>query len=167
MTSVSAVVSNSAPCSLQFMLECGGVGQIAVVGDRQRDAAQVLEQRLGVGQDRAAGRGVAGVTDGDIAEELGEAGLGEILRDQPHPPVGTGLALFVHRDDPGALLAPVLQGVEAEVGEARRVRDAGDSEDSAHAIFPFQTGRGLGDRGGRPRPLPDPRRDDSSAAGSR
>ena len=38
-------------------------------------------------------------------------------------------------DDPGALLAAMLQGVETEIRQPRRVRDPGNAEDTAHVLM--------------------------------
>ena len=57
-----------------------GVGEVAVVAEGQRALAVAREDRLGVGEDRAAGGGVAGVADRDVAGEPGEDRLGEDVR---------------------------------------------------------------------------------------
>ena len=57
--------------------------------------AVVDEAGLGVGQDGAAGGGVPGVADGDVAGELGKLGLLEGLGHQSHADVDAGLAVGV------------------------------------------------------------------------
>ena len=124
-----------APCSTSSRLSSVGVGEVAVVGDGERAAAGVDAAGLRVGEHGAAGGGVAGVADRDVAGEPARIGVVEVLGDEPHAAVRAGVALPVHRHDPGALLPPVLQGVEAEVGEPGRVGDAGDADDAAHAVY--------------------------------
>ena len=119
----------------QLALELGGVDEVAVVGDRQRPAAGGHVARLRVGQHGAAGRGVAGVAHGDVARQRGQDRFVEVLAHQPHAAVRAGVALPVDGDDARALLAAMLQGVEAEVGEPGRVRDPGDADDAAHALL--------------------------------
>ena len=69
--------------------------------------------------------------DGEVAVERGEAALVEHLGDEAHVlDDGDGLAV-AHRD-PGRLLAPVLERVEAEVGEVGdRLTGRVDAEDAA------------------------------------
>ncbi len=59
--------------------------------------------------------------------------VGEDVVDEPHPLLETKL-LAVARDDPGGLLAPVLQSVEAEVGEVGRLGMAEDPEQAAFVV---------------------------------
>ncbi len=110
------------------------VGEVAVVRDGERSAAIVDEERLGVGQHRAAGGGVPGVPDRDIAQAALDCRVVEVLRDQPHSTVCPSPAVLVDGDDAGALLATMLQGVEAQIREPCRVRYSGDSEDAAHCF---------------------------------
>ena len=93
-----------------------GVGEVAVVPEREAGVADRAVDRLRVAPAARPGGRVAHVADGEVALERGEAALVEHLRDQPHVlRHGDGLAV-AHRDA-GRLLAPVLEGVEAEVGE--------------------------------------------------
>ena len=74
------------------------------------------------------------MADREVALERGERGLVEDLRDQAHVLVDQDLAAVAHRDA-GGLLAAVLEGVEAEVGQlgdvlARRP----DAEDAAGVL---------------------------------
>jgi hypothetical protein len=55
----------------------------------------------------------------------------EDVDDVAHTPIRKEL-VAVTRDDAGALLAPVLQGMQAEVGEVRSFRVTVDSEDATH-----------------------------------
>ncbi len=58
----------------------------------------------------------------------------EDLRDVPHAALDVH-ALAVPGADAGALLAAMLQRVEAEIGEIRRVVRVVDAEDAAHGPF--------------------------------
>ena len=96
--------------------ELDGVGEVAVVAEREAGVAHRAVHRLRVAPAARPGGGVAHVADGEVAVERGEAALVEHLRDQAHVlRHGDGLAV-AHRDA-GRLLAPVLQGVEPQVGE--------------------------------------------------
>src|SRR5712692_2750368 len=71
------------------------------------------------------------VTNRDVAAERGEHGLVEYLRDQAHV-LEYDDPLAVADGDASRLLAPVLQGVQAEVGELRDVLVMRpDAEDAA------------------------------------
>src|SRR5207247_1550426 len=51
---------------------------------------------------------------------------------EPHAAVGSRHAFPIHRHHPAGLLPPVLQAIEAEVGDAGCVGNAGDADDAAH-----------------------------------
>ena len=106
------------------------VHQIAVVGEGDDAAHAVGDEGLEIVGAAGAGGGIPVVTEGDIAREGGQAFLGENVRDEAEPPVNR-VAAGVEGDDPRPLLPPVLQRVEAEEGQFRRVLHAGDSDDSA------------------------------------
>ena len=118
----------------QRLLDFRGVGQVAVVRHAEGPGAVIDQAGLGVGQDGASGGRIPGVPDGHVARKLLELRVIEGLRHQAHPDPDARLAVRRHGHDPGALLPPVLQGVEAEVGHAGRVGDAGHSDDSAHGL---------------------------------
>ena len=108
-----------------------GVDDVAVVAQRERAVGAVDADGLGVLLAAGAGGGVAGVADGDVAGEVAEVVLLEDLRDEAHAAVHVD-AEAVGGGDAGALLAAVLEGVEAVEGDAgdvfvRRV----DAEDAA------------------------------------
>ena len=112
------------------------VGQVAVVAERDRSVGRVAHDRLRVLPHRRAGGGVARVADRDVAREAGEARLVEHLVHEAHV-LHRHHARAVRDGDPGALLAAVLERIEAEVGEPRDVAVviAGrvvDAEDAAH-----------------------------------
>ena len=68
--------------------------------------------------------------DAGVAHQPVEHVAGEDLRHQPHAPVDVeGLA--VGRDDARALLPPVLEGVEAIVGQFGGIRMPMDAKDPA------------------------------------
>ena len=98
------------------LLQLAGVGQVAVVAQRDGSVGGGPEGRLGVVPGAGAGRGVARVTDREVALERRERGLVEDLRDQAHVLVDEDLAAVADRDA-GRLLAAVLQRVEAVVGQ--------------------------------------------------
>src|SRR2546430_3959539 len=75
-----------------------------------------------------------GVPDGDVARKLAQDLLVEHVGDEPHSAVGACDALTVHSDDPGRLLAAVLQAVQAQVGDAGSVGNSGDADDAAHLV---------------------------------
>jgi hypothetical protein len=64
MTSVSAHAH-------QFLAQQVGVGEVAVMGERQTAEVEIGEDRLDIAVGRAAGRGVAVVADRRIAFQLG------------------------------------------------------------------------------------------------
>ena len=117
----------------QAAADLPGVGQGAVVGDGDGLAAVLHHEGLGVDDVGGAGGGVAHVADGQMPRQRLQPRLVEDLGHQPHAPVLTD-ALAVAGDDAAGLLAPVLQGVEPEEGQPRRLRMAVNAEDAA--VFP-------------------------------
>ncbi len=100
----------------------------------EREAAagrEVAEGGLGVLPRAAAGRGVAGVADGQVPDHARQRRLVEDLRDQAQLLVDHDRAAVADRH-PGRLLPAVLQRVEAVVGQLGDVL-AGrpDAEDAA------------------------------------
>ena len=100
------------------LLQLTGVGQVAVVAQRDGSVGGRPEGRLRVVPGAGTGRGVARVTDREVPLERRERGLVEDLRDQAHVLVDEDLVAVADRDA-GRLLAAVLQRVEAVVGELR------------------------------------------------
>jgi hypothetical protein len=118
----------------QLAAQLVGVGQVAVVGDRQPAAGDVDEQRLDVAQDRLAGGGVTIMTDRGVAPELADDGPGaEIVADQAEPAMGVEVSAVV-ADDAARLLAAVLQGMEPERRVRSRLIVADDAEDAAFLV---------------------------------
>ena len=72
MTSVSVVDWNRQPHPHQLLAQEVGVGQVAVVGEREAAEIEIGEDRLDVASERAAGRGVAVMADRAVALELGD-----------------------------------------------------------------------------------------------
>ena len=131
MISESEVPRKEMPALAELGVQLDGVGQVAVVGERDL-AAVVAPDRLGVLPGAAAGRRVADVADRHRPGEALQLLLVEDLRDEPevaqghdHPALAGG--------DARRLLAAVLERVEAEVGQARDV--VSGRVDAEHAAF--------------------------------
>ena len=116
------------------------VDEVAVVAERDRAHAAVVQERLRVLPGVAARRRVARVPDRELAVEAGEAAFVEDLRHEAEV-AHRGQPAALGDGDPRGLLAAVLQRVEPEVAEARDVTAGrADSEDAAHqATFPSST----------------------------
>ena len=83
IVSVSEVDEKIAPSFCSGALHGHGVGEVAVVGDRQPAIGELGEERLHVAQAGAAGGGVARVADGAAAgQALHHRRLGEGVADQ-------------------------------------------------------------------------------------
>ena len=131
MTSVSEVDWQMAPEEIELAAQRQRVGEVAVVGDGEAAGVEIGEQRLHVAQDGVAGGGVAVVAEGDVAlQAADDVGLVEVVADQAQPALGMEVAAVVG-DDAGRLLAAMLQGVQAERGQRRRVLVAEHAEDAA------------------------------------
>ena len=108
--------------ALQLLAQCVGVGEVAVVG--QGHAALVVVHQDGLDVPLVVGPGgaVAHVAYGDGARAQGAEPLRrKHLVHQPHIPVRGEHAIIVHRDA-GALLAPVLEGVQGVIGQGGHIR---------------------------------------------
>src|SRR6266851_3485880 len=147
-------------CALFFELapQLGAVDQISVVRQSDQTFAGRGHDRLRVAQHRAAGRGVAHVPEGRVAGQSRQTLVRENVGDVTHLLLDVHLRCAggddllagarrtdrlaeigvrnraVMRDgrDSRALLSAMLQGIEAEVDEIRRVFMIDDAEDSAH-----------------------------------
>ena len=104
----------------ELLAQLRRVDEVAVVPERDRAPAAVLDQRLRVRPVRRAGRRVARVADRGVAVQAAQLLLVEDLRDEAHVAQHRQPAV-VGDGDPGRLLAAVLQREEAEVGDARDV----------------------------------------------
>ena len=113
-----------------------GVGQVAVVAERDAAAVVLAVGRLRVLPRAGAGGGVAGVADGDVAGEAAEGDLVEDLRDEAELLVDDD-ALAVADRDAGGFLAAVLKRVKPVVRELGDLFTARESaEDTAGVAGP-------------------------------
>ena len=101
---------------LELLAQIEGVDQVAVVRDGEAAVGELDHERLRVLQQRAAAGRVAIVADGGRAGEAAEDLVVEDVGDQSEAAVRQQ-QVAVGGDDARALLAAVLQGVQAEVGE--------------------------------------------------
>ena len=98
------------PLFFQVIAQVNGVHQVAVMGDSQRHAFVGNHERLGVDDGRFAGGGIADMAHGQMTGESLQVGLCKYLRYQAHILV-QGHPATVAGNNPGAFLAPMLQGV--------------------------------------------------------
>ena len=110
------------PVGLELAAQLHGVGEVAVVGQRDVPATEAHEHRLRVLDGAGARRGVARVADGGAAMQAGDALVVESVGDEAHLAHGLRRAVIVHGDNAGRLLSAMLQRVQAEVRDVRRVR---------------------------------------------
>ena len=135
MHSVSEPDWKIEPCWISSSRKRERVRQVAVVGDGAAAHGELGEQRLHVadlGVALGAGGRVADVADGERAGQgLHQRGGGEAVADVAEA-AGRGEALGgAVGDDAGGLLAAMLQRMQAEGDEARRVLHADHAEDAA------------------------------------
>ncbi len=122
MTSLSTVVLKMAPSASSSSRRMVGVDEIAVMADGDLAARTIDDDRLRVFERARAGGGIADVADGARAGQLGQFVLVEDLRDEPHAVMALEFALLVAMgDDARAFLPAMLQGVEPEEGDFRRL----------------------------------------------
>src|SRR5262249_59175738 len=89
------------------------------------------EHRLQVGKRGLAGGQIAqGAQGGAPGRAPDPLGGGEVVADDPQPPLGMK-SPAVERHDAGGLLAAVLERVQAEGGDRRRVRMSEYAKDAA------------------------------------
>ncbi len=148
-----AVAGREAREHAEALGELERVGEVAVVPEREAGVADRPVDRLRVAPAARSGGAVAHVTDGEVTLERGDAALVEHLGDESHVlRHGDGLAV-AHRDA-GRLLAPVLERIEAQIGEmgdvlagrvhaehAAGVADRGVVHGHVHAVILPYTGR--------------------------
>ena len=117
------------------------VHQIAVVADGDLAVHALDEQRLRVLEPALARGRIPDVADGGGARQPGERLAAEDVGDVAHAP---RRAQFqpVGRDDAAALLPAVLEGVEPQVGQIRRLGVAVDAEDAAFVLELVEHDRG-------------------------
>ncbi len=117
---------------LQFLPEHPGIDQVSVVGDGDLSPTGLHRQGLGILDIAGSGRRVADVTDGPRSSQLLQVLLAKNLSDQSHPPLdGKWFSQIPGRDDAGALLPPMLKGIETVVGQLCRIGMVVHPEDSA------------------------------------
>ena len=101
------------------------------MGNREAAGVEVGEQGLHVAQDGVAGGGVAVVAERDVAlEPADHIGLVEVVADQAQAALRMEMRA-VEGDDAGRLLAAMLQRVQAERGQSRRIVVAEHPEHAA------------------------------------
>jgi hypothetical protein len=119
---------------LQHALHGHGVGDVAVMGDGEAPLGELGEEGLHVAQARAAGGGVARVADGAAARQPIDDGLlGEGVADQADMALDVELGAVIG-DDARRLLAAVLERMQAERDDGRRVLPAEDPEHPAFVV---------------------------------
>ncbi|KAM3334101.1 hypothetical protein ACQJBY_028883 [Aegilops geniculata] len=118
---------------LQLVAQRQVVHQVAVVRHGELPEPVPGEERLHVAQlGLAAGGGVADVADGGLPGEAPEVRrVPEHVADEPQPRHGLELAVVPGGADAGALLPAVLQLLQAQVAERRRLRVPHDAEHAA------------------------------------
>ena len=128
------------------------VRQVAVVADREAAEIEIGEQRLNVAQRDLAGRRIADMPDRRRTRQTRDDVLrAEIVADQTGAAMRAELVAVIG-DDAGRLLAAMLQGVQAERGQRRRVLVPVDPENTAFLVETIRF------RAGRQHPHLDPAR---------
>jgi hypothetical protein len=107
-----------------------GVHEVPVVSESKLPDPAVHEQRLNVGHARLSCRRVTVVTDGGAPLEPADGVLVKDLGDESHPFVLVH-PLAIRRDDTGALLTTVLEGVQSEERALSRTLGTVDSKYTA------------------------------------
>src|SRR5258706_2221453 len=114
-----------------LLFELGRIDEIAVVADRNLAVGAIDYERTGIDEQPPAGRRVPHVADGHRSDEAAERDLVKRLVDVGHLARDVDLTP-VRRRDAGALLAAMLERVEAEV---RHVGGFGVTEDAKDPAF--------------------------------
>ena len=128
------VVWKNGAALLQLLFEQMGIDQVAVVGHGIGAAPVLHHKGLGIDQGGVAGGGVADMADGAAAPALDflqAFGIENIVY-QPHTLVRVDPVLFPGNGNPCTFLAPVLQGIKAEIGQLGRL---GVPVDAEHTTF--------------------------------
>ena len=105
------------PQPFQPLAQRPGVGEVAVVADGDGAPGRRDHDGLRVGHRGGSRRGVAHVAHGHPPFEAIQDVLLENVRHEPHGHVGEEF-FSVGTDDPGRLLAPVLELLQTQVGQA-------------------------------------------------
>ena len=120
-TSVSEVDWQMAPEEMSSLPQRQRVGQVAVMADGKAAGVEIGEQGLYVAQNDIAGGRVAVVADRHApAETRDDVGLAEVVADETKAPLLVEAAAVVGHDA-AAFLAAMLQGVQPERRDGRRV----------------------------------------------
>ena len=121
------------PFRFQAASQRPGVDDVPVVGQGDGAAPGLGDDGLGVGQQALAHGGVSNVSRGRPARQPFQLVVAEDLGDVPHAPFLVEVRP-VGGDDARRLLAPMLQGVESQVGVPGRLGVGGDAEDAALVV---------------------------------
>src|SRR5207237_9053593 len=89
--------------------------------------------RLGIGEDGGPVCRIARMADRHVAGQRGEPALREHFGNESHAAMRAGDTGAVDCHDARRLLAAMLQTIEAEVGDARCVGNAGYADNATHA----------------------------------
>src|SRR5438128_404019 len=111
----------------------GGVGEIAVVAERDFALIAINHDGLRVEERFVAGGGIARVADGAAAGKFLQNIGREDFFDFAHGAVGVKFGA-VARDDAGRFLAAVLERIEAEIDEFSGFGVAENSNDAAMVV---------------------------------
>jgi len=115
---------------LKLIAKFRGVGQVAIMGNRNLAAGAIHRERLSIADVGGPRRGITSMAHGNFADHVVEDIALENLRDQAHALVGVELPA-VGRDYAGAFLSPVLEGIETVVRQFGGVRVSVNAKDSA------------------------------------
>ena len=115
----------------ELLAELAGVGEIAVVADRQTAELKIGKQRLNVAQPRPPGRRIPVMADRRVAGELlHHLRRAEVVAHLADTAVGVEV-VAVMADDAASFLPAMLQGVETQRGQCRRLVVSVHPEDAA------------------------------------
>ena len=134
MSSESVVACSGCGIVGDLFAQRVGVGQVAVVAERDQAVAAVAGDRLRVLPLVRPGRRVAHVSDGRMSRQAAQRRLVEHRADQSEIPLDHDVPVVGDRDA-GALLAPVLERVEREEGQPGNVPAGGDDPDDPALVM--------------------------------
>ena len=139
-TSESFVDEKIDPCSSSSTRSSAALIDVAVVRERDVAALRARDDRLRILDRRRAGRAVARVSDGRDAGQLGQL-LAERVGQCAHVAHRARVAGRVDRHDADRFLSAMLQRVQAELRDVRRVGVAVNAEYAAHWLLAPSYGR--------------------------
>ena len=131
-TSESIVELKMEPALLELDPELGGVGDVAVVCERDVPAAKTRQRGLRILDRRRSGGAVARVPDGHGAVERAHFIMVEPVRDETERPDAAAWPVVVDDDDARGLLPAMLQRIEPQTREFRGLGMSADADDTAH-----------------------------------